>query len=192
MAERLAELTTAEDRFTLAVWRALRDGGAALTDREVEEIGAASGLAAEGLPQRLAGAAERDAEGRLAGLGAGDGEPERGAAGLGDLVRVRWRGDRLLRDGRLGEGAQSAREPSGGAERGDARLAVPPGVVTGSVGEAPYDAEGARGVAVRYHGEADGSAMNLAMDRNETRVRFRLMPGHATWIDMSGWDFRAE
>ncbi len=69
MTEPLAELTTPEDRFTLAVWRALRDRGEALREDEVARLGAASGLDADRIARRLTGAGERDERGRLAGLG---------------------------------------------------------------------------------------------------------------------------
>ena len=68
MAQTLAEETTAEDRFTVAVWRRLRDTGAPLSEEDIADLGAKSGLDAASVAQRLAAAGERDADGRLAGL----------------------------------------------------------------------------------------------------------------------------
>ena len=69
MADGSPESTTAEDRFTLAVWRALRDSGEALTAEQVEDLGAASGLDAKRIARRLSGMSERDDHGSLLGLG---------------------------------------------------------------------------------------------------------------------------
>ena len=78
---------TTDDRFTLAVWRALRDTAAPLEPTEVTRLAEASGLDPARLTRRLRGASERDEHGRLLGL-----------AGLtvADHPHTLWFGDRRL------------------------------------------------------------------------------------------------
>jgi hypothetical protein len=56
MAQTVVEETTVEDRFTVAVWHQLRDGGVALTSQDIEALAAESGLDASSVARRLAAA----------------------------------------------------------------------------------------------------------------------------------------
>ena len=60
---------TSQDRFTIAVWRALRDTGVPLDPSAVHRLAADAGYPEHQLAARLVSAGERDEEGRLAGLG---------------------------------------------------------------------------------------------------------------------------
>jgi len=78
---------TAADRFTLAVWRRLRDTGAPIAEADVATIAADSGLDSDALARRLQGGAELNEDGHLLGL-----------AGLtvADHPHALWFGDHRL------------------------------------------------------------------------------------------------
>jgi hypothetical protein len=69
MPVELAPLIRTEDRFTVAVWRTLRQRATALDRPTVERLAAGAGLRDEALEALLHRSGELDEAGRLAGLG---------------------------------------------------------------------------------------------------------------------------
>jgi hypothetical protein len=69
MPAELAPLNRSEDRFTLAVWRTLRERATTLDRPTVERLAAGAGLRDEALETLLHRSGEFDEAGRLAGLG---------------------------------------------------------------------------------------------------------------------------
>jgi hypothetical protein len=78
---------TPQDRFTLAVWRRLRDTAAPIPASELEAIATGAGLDPDALARRLRGGAERNEAGDLLGLG---------GLTVADHPHALWFGDRRL------------------------------------------------------------------------------------------------